>query len=106
MRILMVSFGYPPILSGVTLVAQKLARAMVQKGHQVVMVTSSDRGAPYEDHGRGVRLVRVRSTPNPLWQDGPIPFVGEGALDELVAGIRPHVFHTHDATTLAYSSCV
>jgi hypothetical protein len=88
MRILMASFGYPPILNGVTLVAQKVARAMVQKGHEVVVVTASDHGAPYEDQDRGVRLVRVRSSRNPFWQDGPIPFVGRGALDELVAS-RP-----------------
>ena len=42
MRILMASFGYPPILNGVTLVARKVARAMVQKGHEVVVVTAED----------------------------------------------------------------
>jgi hypothetical protein len=42
MRILMASFGYPPILNCVTLVVQKIARAMVQKGHEVVVVTAED----------------------------------------------------------------
>jgi hypothetical protein len=42
MRILMASFGYPPILNGVTLVAQTVARAMVQKDHEVVVVTAED----------------------------------------------------------------
>jgi glycosyltransferase involved in cell wall biosynthesis len=100
MRILMVSFGYPPILSGVTLVAQKLARAMVQKGHQVVMVTSSEHGEAYDDQDRGVCLVRVRSRPNPFWRGGPVPFIGQNDLDELVDSFRPHILHTHDAATL------
>jgi hypothetical protein len=38
----MASFGYPPILNGVTLVAQTVARAMVQKDHEVVVVTTED----------------------------------------------------------------
>ncbi len=97
MRILMVSHGYPPILSGVTLVVQKLARAMVRKGHDALVVTASEHGEPYLDQDQGVRLVRTRSAPNPFWGDGPIPFIRQGELDEIVDRFSPDLLHAHDA---------
>jgi glycosyltransferase involved in cell wall biosynthesis len=100
MRILMTSHGYPPILSGVTLVVQKIARAMVQKGHDVIVVTASEHGGPYEDQDQGVRLVRVRSAPNPFWESGPIPFISQGDLDQLLVDFRPQLLHAHDAAIL------
>jgi 1,2-diacylglycerol 3-alpha-glucosyltransferase len=66
MHILMLSHGYPPTISGVTLVVQKVARAMVERGHDVTVVTASDHGAPYQSEDQGVRLWRVRSAPNPF----------------------------------------
>ena len=76
MRILMFSHGYPPIISGVSLVVQKVAREMVKRGHQVAVVTASDDGTPYQDQDQGVELMRVRSAPNPFWSEGRLPIVG------------------------------
>jgi len=101
MRILMASHGYPPTISGVTLVVQKLARAMVQKGHTVTVVTASDRQEPYEATDQGVRLVRVRSWKNPYWKEGPIPTASPSELDDLVEDFRPDVLHVHEAAVLA-----
>ena len=76
MKILMLSHGYPPVISGVTLVVQKVAREMVRRGHQVTVVTDSDRGGPYRDQDQGVELLRVRSVPNPFWSEGRLPLLG------------------------------
>ena len=100
MRILMVSHGYPPIVSGVTLVVQKIARAMVRKGHAVTVVTASEGGDLYYDEDEGVRLVRVRSAPNPFWKEGPIPFIGQKDLGEIIAETQPEILHAHDAAIL------
>jgi 1,2-diacylglycerol 3-alpha-glucosyltransferase len=76
MRILMLSHGYPPSISGVTVVVQKVARAMVKRGHAVTVVTASDRGVPYRDEDQGVELMRVRSAPNPFWSEARLPMLG------------------------------
>jgi 1,2-diacylglycerol 3-alpha-glucosyltransferase len=101
MRILMASHGYPPTVSGVTLVVQKLARAMVARGHQVTVVTASERGESYEAEDAGVRLVRVRSWDNPFWSEAPIPVVGQKELDDVVEELRPELLHIHDSALLA-----
>lgn len=97
----MASHGYPPTVSGVTLVVQKLARALVARGHRVTVVTASERGDSYEAEDEGVQLVRVRSWDNPFWSEAPIPFAGQKALDDIVDALRPELLHIHDAALLA-----
>jgi 1,2-diacylglycerol 3-alpha-glucosyltransferase len=45
-------------------------------------------------------LVRVRSAPNPFWEEGPIPFIGQKDLEEIVGQVRPEILHAHDAAVL------
>jgi 1,2-diacylglycerol 3-alpha-glucosyltransferase len=100
MRILLLSHGYPPVVSGVTLVVQKVAREMVRRGHGVTVVTASDRGTPYLDQDRGVKLLRIRSAPNPFWSEGRLPLLGYDRLQEIVAEVQPDVINTHDSGLL------
>ncbi|MCL7451842.1 MAG: glycosyltransferase [Anaerolineae bacterium] len=100
MRILMVSHGYPPTLSGVTLVVQKLARAMVRRGHHVTVVTSSDAGETYEAEDEGVRLIRVHGGLNPFWKEAPIPFISHGDLQDIVEDVQPDILHAHESGPL------
>jgi 1,2-diacylglycerol 3-alpha-glucosyltransferase len=102
MRILMLSHGYPPTISGVTLVVQKVARAMANRGHQVTVVTASDHGAPYRSEDEGVQLWRVRSAPNPFWSEGRLPLLGYERLREIVDEVKPEVINTHDSALLSW----
>lgn len=102
MRILMSSHGYPPTVSGVTRVVQKLARAMVRRGHTVTVVTASDHGEPYEADDEGVRLIRVPSVPNPFWEEGPLPYANRNRLEKIVAEVQPEIVHCHDPIPLAF----
>ena len=101
MRILMFSHGYVPTVSGVTLVVQKIARAMVRRGHEVTVVTASERGKPYQSEDEGVRLVRTRGIPNPGWSEGPIPFISPSAIRTLADQFQPDVIHTHENAVLS-----
>jgi 1,2-diacylglycerol 3-alpha-glucosyltransferase len=100
MRILMLSHGYPPVISGVTLVVQKVAREMVKRGHEVTVVTASDHGAAYHDEDEGVALLRVRSVPNPFWSEGRLPVLSYDRLGEIVEDLKPEVINTHDSGLL------
>jgi 1,2-diacylglycerol 3-alpha-glucosyltransferase len=102
MHILMLSHGYPPTISGVTLVVQKVAKAMVSRGHQVTVVTASDRGAPYQVVDEGVILRRVRSAPNPFWSEGRLPLLTYDRLREIIDEVRPDVINTHDGALLSW----
>jgi len=102
MHILMLSHGYPPTISGVTLVVQKVARAMAARGHEVTVVTASDRGMPYQSQDQGVRLWRVRSAPNPFWSEGRLPLMTYERLKEIVSEVQPDIINTHDSALLSW----
>jgi glycosyltransferase involved in cell wall biosynthesis len=60
MRILTVLTYYRPHTSGLTIYAERLARAFVKRGHQVtVMTTQYDPALPLEEMLDGVRVIRV-----------------------------------------------
>ena len=60
MKILTVLTYYRPHTSGLTIYAERLARAFVKRGHQVtVMTTHYDPSLPLEETMDGVRIVRV-----------------------------------------------
>lgn len=60
MKILTVLTYYRPHTSGLTIYAERLARAFVGRGHQVtVMTTQYDPSLPREEMMNGVRVVRV-----------------------------------------------
>ncbi len=102
MRILLLSHGYPPTVSGVTVVVQKLARALASQGHQVTVLTASESRQPYEVEDQGVRLLRTPSFHNPVWSEGPIPALTNRSFNRLVTELRPDVIHTHENFILAY----
>ncbi len=96
MRLMLFSHGYPPTLSGVTLVVQKIAREMVARGHAVTVVTASNRHLPYQSEDRGVRLERILGIPNPFWWEGPMPFIGTWTIRRLADQFKPDIIHCHD----------
>lgn len=60
MRILTVLTYYRPHTSGLTIYAERLAKALVRRGHSVTVLTSQyDRSLPLEETVEGVRIVRV-----------------------------------------------
>ena len=60
MRILTVLTYYRPHTSGLTIYAERLARALAKRGHQVtVMTTQYDPSLPREEMKDGVRVLRV-----------------------------------------------
>jgi glycosyltransferase involved in cell wall biosynthesis len=101
MRIMMFSHGYLPTLSGVTLVVQKIARAMVQRGHEVTIVTASEKHLPYLSEDQGVHLQRVLGIPNPFWWEGPMPYISPAAIRKLADEFQPDIIHTHENALLS-----
>jgi len=60
MRILTVLTYYRPHTSGLTIYAERLARAFTRRGHRVtVLTTQYDKSLPYEETMDGVTVVRV-----------------------------------------------
>ena len=60
MKILTVLTYYRPHTSGLTIYAERLARAFAKRSHEVtVMTTQYDKSLPLEEMMEGVRVIRV-----------------------------------------------
>lgn len=118
MRVLMLSWEYPPVLvGGLGRHVHALAEAMARAGHEVTVLSRhpGDPGVPYDEVSGGVRIVRVPEDPSLLtFADDLLAWTM--ALNHALtrAGLavcdqgRPDVVHAHDwlvahaATTLKH----
>ena len=116
MRVLMLSWEYPPLLvGGLGRHVHALAEAMGRGGHEVTVLTRHAAGLPYDEVVGGVRVVRVPEDPS-LLSFGADLLAWTMALNHALtrAGLavcadgRPDVVHAHDwlvahaATTLKH----
>jgi len=60
MKILMLSWEYPPrIVGGIARVVHDLSHRLIKDGHEVTVITYKDGDAPYYEDDNGVQVYRV-----------------------------------------------
>lgn len=91
MKILIVLTYYRPHTSGLTIYAERLARGLAQRGHEVTVMTSRyDRSLPLEEERDGVRVVRV-----------PVAFrVSKGVIMPTFGIVATRLVRAHDVVCL------
>ena len=96
-RVCVVTHFYPPHVGGLEVVAQRAAAGLVERGHQVVVLTSASPGAPGVTVEDGVRVRRLR-VGNWFEQRGvPFPVFGPSLLLHAWREVRrADVVHVHD----------
>lgn len=91
MKILLALTYYRPHTSGLTIYAERLARALADRGHRVTVLTSQyDKSLPREEHAHGVDIVRV-----------PVAFrVSKGVIMPTFGAVAWKMVRTHDVLSL------
>ncbi len=91
MKILIVLTYYRPHISGLTIYAERLARGLAARGHQVTVLTSRfDRSRPIEALEDGVRVVRA-----------PVLFrVSKGVIMPTFGWLATQLVREHDVVSL------
>ncbi len=91
MRILTVLTYYRPHTSGLTIYAERLAKALVRRGHQVTVMTMQyDPSLPREEMQEGVRIIRV-----------PVLLrVSKGVIAPGFGGMATRLVRQHDVVQL------
>jgi len=101
LRISHVCQSYVPMISGAALVVRNLAEGAARRGHQVQVLSASDRGKAYTDCSlEGLQVERVQSFPNPFRRSQRFSVWSARRLARLV-DFRPDVIHIHDPTIMA-----
>ena len=96
MRIAFLTQSYPPMVSGAAIVAKQLAQAMADRGHHILVIAASDRGAPYLTQSGNLSELRLRSIVNPLRVGQRFLHPDRHAILRTLRDFQPDLIHTHD----------
>lgn len=106
MRILMLTQFYPPLLGGIELHVKNLSCELVQRGHDVAVVTIRHKGQPAFEVSEGVRVYRICSSVQRLpWlfsssgRQYPPPIPDPELmleLREIILKEHPEIVHAHN----------
>jgi len=101
MRVLMLSWEYPPrVVGGLARHVAELSEHLVHHGHEVVVATAGDGRLPRDEMINGVRVLRTGAeNPNPPDFLSSILQLNLGLVEEVLkAGIMPgiEIIHAHD----------
>lgn len=102
MRILVITYEYPPIGGGGGHSAKYLCQSMARRGHEVRVVSAHMRGLPKQEELEGVRIIRLPSARRKAYQADLLAMSGYilAACFYFVIHLRhwkPDVVHVHFA---------
>lgn len=101
MRIAYLTQSYPPMVSGAAIVAKQLAESMAGRGHQILVIAASDRGAPYLTQSDNLFVLRLRSITNPLRVGQRFMLPARREVRQALQEFKPDLIHTHDPFQLS-----
>ncbi len=102
MRLLLLTYEYPPVGGGGGRVAQDIAAGLAQRGYEIVVITSRLKGLPKEEVQNGIRVIRVPSLRKESFRAGLLTmsaylFFGFWAGLRLIRQWQPELIHVHFA---------
>ncbi len=100
MKIAYIAQSYPPMISGASLVVEKLATGMAERGHSVLVIAASDKGRAYSTENGRLKIVRLTSVPNPKRANQNFVLWSQKAIEDELKQFSPDVLHIHDILSM------
>lgn len=66
MKILVLNYEFPPIGGGGSIAAEKLTKALSQRGHEIVVITMGAPGLPRKEIQKNVKIIRTKNPKDKL----------------------------------------
>ena len=106
MRIAYICQSYPPMISGASLVVQRLAEGMAARDHIVLVMTASERGEAYTEEFNNLKVRRLRAFQNPLRVDQSFSLWDRNRISGEFKEFKPQILHLHDPLSLGMAGLV
>ena len=103
MRIAYLTQSYPPMISGAALAVEKLATAMAQRGHQVLVIAASDRTEPYQTYKDNLTVLRLKSIHNPMRAHQRFMLFPHFEIIKALKKFQPDIIHAHEPLQTAWA---
>jgi len=96
MKIVFINQSYPPMISGASIVVERLANSMSRRGHSSLVITASDTGRPYSTVENGHKVIRLVSLPNPKRAHQRFVPGSHSKIVRAIKDFQPDIIHIHD----------
>ena len=96
MRITYLAQSYPPMVSGAAIAAEQLANEMANRGHQVLVISASDRDHPYLTLQNNLQVLRLKSIHNPLRVGQRFLLFPQYHVRQAIEEFQPEIIHSHE----------
>jgi glycosyltransferase involved in cell wall biosynthesis len=96
MRIAYIAQSYPPMISGASLIVGKLATAMAERGHEVLVIAASDRADAYTVRSNNLTVLRMKSIHNPLRVNQRFLLFPFASIRRALKEFQPDIIHAHE----------
>ncbi len=96
MKIAMINQAYYPMVSGASIVMQRLAEGMAKRGHSVLVIAASERDQAYQVEEPYLSQVRIRSWKNPFRVGQRFTLNPKKAVLDALEGFAPQIIHSHE----------
>jgi 1,2-diacylglycerol 3-alpha-glucosyltransferase len=96
MRIAYLTQPYPPMVSGASIVAEQLAKAMAGRGHEVLVIAASETGKSYIEKTLNLTVLRLESIRNPLRVNQRVMFMQRYTVLQALYNFKPDIIHVHE----------
>jgi glycosyltransferase involved in cell wall biosynthesis len=84
------------MVSGASIVAEQLAQAMADRGHEVLVIAASETGNPYIERTQNLTVIRLKSIRNPLRINQRVMFMQRRAVLQTLYNFKPDLIHVHE----------
>lgn len=93
MRILIAADLYWPTLNGVAAFSRNLAKGLVARGHEVVVIAPSQVGGKHRENDGGYTIERTASLTLPFYQNFRISLTPQREVKKIITQFQPDVIH-------------
>ncbi len=105
MRVLITGQSYHPAFNGQAVFTVNLAEGLAARGHEVMVVASSDCKRPYCQTRNGVQIRRLGAISLSHWhRDAALTPFPDRALGKILREFRPHIVHIQDHYPISRSA--
>ncbi|MBE9524133.1 MAG: glycosyltransferase [Chloroflexi bacterium] len=100
MKIAYITQPYPPMISGASVVVQRLSQGMAARGHSVLVIAASDKGHSYTTQKGTLEVLRLASIPNPKRANQSFVLRSRKTIDDELKRFCPDILHVHDIVSM------